>query len=188
MKLIAPLLLLVSLAAHADDRDQAAFTRWTAGHGTAAFQQFLQGRNIASVVPLYQLLRTASDWRPCNAEPFAVPPADHWPAVENTLRLLATLKERGILNQFEVVSAYRDAALNRCANGSVHSAHLQAFAVDLQFAEGSVDAGRLCEFWKQQGSRWQMGLSRYPSGRVHIDTTGYRTWGEDYSAKTSYCR
>ncbi|MDE1165087.1 MAG: D-Ala-D-Ala carboxypeptidase family metallohydrolase [Pseudomonas sp.] len=188
MKLIAPLLLIVSLAAHADDRDQAAFAHWSASHGTEAFQQFLQSRKIASVVPLYQLLRSATDWRRCNAAPFAVPPADHWPAVESTLRLVATLKEHGMLSRFEVVSAYRDAALNRCANGSQHSAHLQAFAVDLEFPEGSADAGHLCEFWKQQGGQWQMGLSRYPSGRVHIDTAGYRTWGEDYSAKTSYCR
>ena len=36
-------------------------------------------------------------------------------------------------------------------------------------------------FWRAQGKGWNMGLSRYPSGRIHVDRTGWRTWGEDYT-------
>jgi len=181
-------LALLAGVAHADDpRDEALFVAWFRHHDTAAFERFLVQRKVDTVVPLYQLLRTASDWQQCQAQPFAVPPASHWPAVESTLQLLATLKREGVLGRFEVVSAYRGKRLNACAGGAAHSAHVQAFAVDLAFPEGSADPQRLCDFWKQHGGEWQLGLSRYPSGRVHLDTTGYRTWGGDYSARTSYC-
>jgi hypothetical protein len=32
-----------------------------------------------------------------------------------------------------------------------------------------------------------MGVSRYPSGRVHIDRHGYRTWGATHKRASSYC-
>ncbi len=185
--LIMALLLLASLARADDERDEAAFVHWFRHHDTARFERFLVQHKIDTVVPLYQLLRSASDWQACAAQPFAVPPASHWPAVESTLRMLETLRREGVLTRFDVVSAYRDRRLNACAGGAAHSAHTQAFAVDLEFPTGSDDPRRLCDFWKQHGGEWNLGLSRYPSGRVHLDTTGYRTWGEDYSARTSYC-
>ncbi|EIK94314.1 hypothetical protein PMM47T1_22233 [Pseudomonas sp. M47T1] len=181
------LLVLSTAAGASDDRDEAMFVKWFQHHHTVRFEHFLVQRKIDAVVPLYQLLRTASDWRECHAQPFALPPASHWPAVESTLKLLDALRQQGVLTRFEVVSAYRDKRLNACAGGAAHSAHAQAFAVDLEFPEGSVGPQRLCDFWKQHGGEWNLGLSRYPSGRVHLDTTGYRTWGEDYSARTSYC-
>jgi hypothetical protein len=187
MKKAVLLCLLIALSVMADQRDEQLFAEWSRDQDLVGFQQFLRSRNIDSVVPIHQLLRTASDWQKCNAAPFAVPPANHWPAVEATLKLLQVLKAEGILTHFEVVSAYRDPVLNSCAEGSAHSSHMQAFAVDLEFPEASQDADRLCEFWKKDGGKWNMGLSRYPSGRVHIDTSGYRTWGEDYSFRTSYC-
>jgi len=185
--LLIVLALLSVQACAADERDEALFVQWFGHHDTTGFERFLVRRHVDTVVPLYQLLRTASDWQACHAPPFAVPPASHWPAVELTLRLLDTLRRQGVLTQFEVVSAYRDKRLNACAGGAAHSAHVQAFAVDLEFPAGSEAPRRLCDFWKQQGGEWALGLSRYPSGRVHLDTTGYRTWGEDYSARTSYC-
>ena len=27
----------------------------------------------------------------------------------------------------------------------------------------------------------------YPSGRIHIDTSGYRSWGSDRTGKSAYC-
>jgi len=187
MKVIVAVMLVSTLASASDDRDEAQFVHWFRHHDTTRFERFLVQRHVDTVVPLYQLLRTASDWRQCQAQPFAVPPASHWPTVESTLKLLDTLRQHGVLTRFEVVSAYRDKRLNTCAGGAAHSAHVQAFAVDLEFPQGSADPQRLCQFWQQHGGEWQLGLSRYPSGRVHLDTTGYRTWGEDYSARTSYC-
>ena len=32
-----------------------------------------------------------------------------------------------------------------------------------------------------------MGMSLYPSGRVHIDTSGWRTWGADHSRGSAFC-
>ena len=104
----------------------------------------------------------------------------------STLALLQRLGEQGVLRQFEVVSAYRDPQLNACAGGAVASAHTRAFAVDL-LLPAWADPNPLCRFWQQHGQAWKMGLGRYPSGRIHIDTAGYRTWGGDLSADSSFC-
>lgn len=169
----------------ADSRDQAQFEQWQRGHATAPFERYLRQQGLAGVAPLYQLLRSASDWQRCGAEPFAVPPEALWPQVKSTLALLKVLSERGVIGPFEVVSAYRAPALNHCAGGSPRSAHSRAFAVDLWLAQ---PAPGLCRFWQAEGARWRMGLSRYPSGRIHIDTAGYRTWGEDYRQGSSFCK
>lgn len=178
--------LLISTAVQADERDPWLFAQWTADHQTRPFREMLVDARLYGVVPLYQLLRSASDWRQCRAEPFAVPPVAQWPDVRSTLRLLDLLSDEGILERYEVVSAYRAPALNRCAGGAVGSAHTRAFAVDLLLAKGS-DPQPLCRFWQRYGKVWNMGLGRYPSGRIHIDTAGYRTWGGDLSPDSSFC-
>ncbi|WP_375101789.1 MULTISPECIES: D-Ala-D-Ala carboxypeptidase family metallohydrolase [unclassified Pseudomonas] len=174
------------LPAHADERDLWLFAQWAGDHQTRPFREMLVDARLYGVVPIHQLLRSASDWRQCRAAPFAVPPSSQWPAVRSTLALLQTLQEQGILRQFEVVSAYRDRALNACAGGAVGSAHTRAFAVDLLLPDWA-DPNPLCRFWQQQGKAWSMGLGRYPSGRIHLDTAGYRTWGGDGSAGSSFC-
>lgn len=174
MALIA---LLLTGAAQADERDPWMFAQWTGEHDTRGFREMLVDARLYGVVPLYQLLRSASDWRQCRAEPFAVPPAAQWRQVRDTLRLLDLLRDEHILGSFEVVSAYRDPLLNRCAGGAQGSAHMRAFAVDLLVEKR--DAQALCHFWERHGKVWNMGLGRYPSGRIHIDTAGYRTWGMD---------
>ncbi|WP_040261358.1 D-Ala-D-Ala carboxypeptidase family metallohydrolase [Pseudomonas massiliensis] len=188
--LLAGLLALAAAsAAVADERDErgpALFQRWAgAQSGVSAFEGYLAQQGVQDVVPSWQLLRTASDWRRCRAEPFAVPPRAQWPDAVRTLRLLRLLRERAVLGQFEVVSAWRGEALNRCAQGAPRSAHVHSFAVDLLLAS---DAPGLCGFWKSEGQAWAMGLSRYPSGRIHIDTAGYRTWGADHSQRSASCR
>jgi Peptidase M15 len=183
----AALLLAQGLAA-AEGRGEDSFRAWQLSRQAevAAFGAMLQAEGLAAVVPLEQLLRSASHWAACRAEPFAVPPQSQWPAVQSTLRLLRQLQVLGVLGEFEVVSGYRGPALNACAGGAAQSAHLQAFAVDL--LPRDADAGaRLCRFWREQGQDWQMGLSRYPSGRVHIDTWRYRSWGADHSGRSSFC-
>jgi uncharacterized protein YcbK (DUF882 family) len=137
----------------------------------------LTEKGLADVVPLHQLLRSASDWRKCEAEPFSVPPASQWPALQSVLELLQSLRKEGALGRFEVVSAHRGEALNRCAQGAPRSAHFVAFAVDLIAEDPRTTGARLCRFWQTQGQAWRMGLAQYPSGRIHIDTHGFRTWG-----------
>jgi len=182
-------LLLTALAvqqAQADERDLYLFAQWAGDHQTRPFREMLVDARLYGVVPIHQLLRSASDWRLCKAEPFALAPAAQWPAVRSTLLLLKTLGEQGVLKRYEVVSAYRDPVLNRCAGGAVASAHTRAFAVDL-LLPAWADPNPLCSFWQAHGKDWNMGLGRYPSGRIHIDTAGYRTWGGDFSAGSSFC-
>ncbi|CRI59151.1 MULTISPECIES: D-Ala-D-Ala carboxypeptidase family metallohydrolase [Pseudomonas] len=178
---------LVGLGAvQADERDVWMFAQWAGDHENRRFREMLVDARLYGVVPIHQLLRSASDWRLCKASPFAVPPASHWPAVRSTLALIKTLDQQGILRQFEVVSAYRDPRLNACAGGAPSSAHMRAFAVDLLLPPWA-DPNPLCRFWQQHGQAWNMGLGRYPSGRIHIDTAGYRTWGGDGGAGSSFC-
>lgn len=172
--------------AQADERDVWMFAQWAGDHENRRFREMLVDARLYGVVPIHQLLRSASDWRLCKASPFAVPPASHWPAVRSTLALIKTLDQQGILRQFEVVSAYRDPRLNACAGGAPSSAHMRAFAVDLLLPPWA-DPNPLCRFWQQHGQAWNMGLGRYPSGRIHIDTAGYRTWGADGGAGSSFC-
>jgi len=169
------------------ERDAVLFTHWRAAHGDQvdAFEAFLVREKVAEVVPSYQLLRSASMWKECLAEPFELPPASEWPRVRDLLVLLRELRDRGVLPPFEVVSAYRDPRLNRCAGGAAGSSH-QQFAVDIAPLTAS-EGERLCRFWREEGRGWDMGVSRYPSGRIHIDRTGYRTWGASHRRASSYC-
>jgi hypothetical protein len=163
------------------------FTHWRSSRSADvdAFEEFLVREQVAAVVPTYQLLRSASMWKECHAEPFELPPGEQWPRVRDLLVLLRELRTRGVLPSFEVVSAYRDPRLNRCAGGAPGSAH-QRFAVDI--APLSPEEGaRLCRFWREQGKAWNMGVSRYPSGRIHVDRDGYRTWGASHRRSSSYC-
>lgn len=182
----AILALLIGSAAQADERDTWLFAQWTAHNQTRPFRQMLVDARLYGVVPIHQLLRSASDWRLCHAEPFAVPPLAQWPDVRSTLRLLDLLRSEQVLGPFEVVSAYRNPTLNRCAGGAANSAHTRAFAVDLLLAS-AADAQKLCGFWQRYGEVWNMGLGRYPSGRIHLDTAGYRTWGADFGPGSSFC-
>ncbi|HET8747412.1 MAG TPA: D-Ala-D-Ala carboxypeptidase family metallohydrolase [Ramlibacter sp.] len=169
------------------ERDSILFTAWRAKHPQEVdtFAAYLVGENLADVVPLYQLLRSASMWKECRAEPFEIPPASQWEQVRDVLILLRELQQRGVLSEVEVVSAYRDPRLNRCAGGAPGSSH-QRFAIDL--APLSAQAGKqLCAYWREQGKDWDMGVSRYPSGRIHIDRAGYRTWGATHRRGSSYC-
>lgn len=188
LKGVLALLLLSALGVKADERDEAMFARWLVGHDIAGFRQMLTDNRLDTVVPLYQLLRTASDWKSCSAEPFSLPPPSLWPSVKSTLQLIKTLNAERVLSEFEMVSAYRDPELNACAGGAPQSAHTRAFAVDLFIAAPDDAATRLCAFWKLQGAKWKMGLSQYATGRIHIDTARYRTWGDDFTYKTSFCQ
>lgn len=184
-------LALCSLAGCAmAPRGPWSFALWRAAQpeATHAFEQHLQGQGVAQVLPLHQLLRSASSWEACGAEPFAMPPQAQWPAVVSVLRLLQALRAAGVVGtEMEVHSAYRGPALNACAQGAAGSAHLRSFALDFTFPAGPDPTDRLCAFWREQGPAWRMGLSRYPSGRIHIDTAGFRTWGADHTGRSAVC-
>lgn len=193
MRRIALLLLAASVAGACgaqtrdDDRTEALYLQWLPGHAAQvqAFEHFLATQNVANIVPSFQLLRTASMWRECQASPFEVPPQEQWNQARDVLQLLQEMRRQNVLGPFGVMSAYRDEKLNRCAHGARHSSHM-LFAVDIVPLSPGDDQ-KLCAFWAAQGRRWNMGLSRYPSGRIHVDRTGWRSWGEDYTSRTSFC-
>lgn len=180
------LLGLTTAHAASDDRGPALFKSWLSTHGAEAraFNAYLHQQQVGNVAPLYQLLRSASMWRECKAQPFQVPPKAQWKSVAEVLALLREMQRKGALGKFEVVSAYRDPALNRCAGGAKRSSHTHGFAVDILPLGGTKG---LCNFWKTAGRAWKMGVSRYPSGRIHLDRSSWRTWGSDYTRKTSFC-
>ncbi|MFN0186688.1 MAG: D-Ala-D-Ala carboxypeptidase family metallohydrolase [Aquabacterium sp.] len=188
---IAWLLLCVSLAVSSQEtRDAKSFASWRNQNSAvvADFEAHLRSTGLHSVVELHELLRSASSWRECGSEPYAVPPPEQWPSVESVLRLLRELTSQQVLGPFVVHSAYRGAELNKCAGGAAGSAHLRAFAVDLT-PNGTEDLTTgICNFWREHGRGWNMGFGRYPSGRLHFDTAGYRTWGSDHTGKSAVCR
>jgi hypothetical protein len=153
------------------------------------FTQYLESQGLSEVLPISGSLRSASSWEACNAEPFAVPPRQQWEAVASVLRLLQHLESSGVLSgHIMVYSGYRNPALNACAGGAAGSAHTRSFALDIRVI-GPVDQAKaLCDFWRTKGKEWNMGFSVYPSGRIHIDTAGYRTWGYDHTGKSAVCR
>ena len=186
---LAPLLLLIATCgvAHAEPDDGQAFEAWIKTHPVGDLEAFLAQDKLTGVVPTRDLLRTATDWRQCGGPQFELPPRDHWPAVKKVVALVAELKKREIVKQVEGASAYRNAQLNACAHGAPRSAHALSYALDITADPGQVDVQRLCRFWRDEGQAWKMGLSRYPSGRIHIDVSGWRTWGADHTRKTSFC-
>lgn len=167
--------------------DQAEFDRWRGTHSIADFERYLAEAGLNGVLPTRDLLRTATDWERCGGPRFEVPPREHWPHVKQVLGLVAELKKRGILKDVQGASAYRNPALNACAGGAARSSHTRSFALDLTGAPGQIDMAALCEFWRTQGKAWAMGLSRYPSGRIHLDTSGWRTWGADHTGRSAVC-
>ncbi len=171
-----------------DVRTAALFAEWRAGHATevATFDAYLQTESLQGLVPLHELLRSASDWQKCAAEPFAVPPEAQWGDAAAVLRLVKALEAAQLLGNFEMHSGYRNATLNQCAGGAARSAHLRGFAMDITPRDAEA-LPRLCAFWREQGPAWKMGLGQYPSGRIHLDTLGHRTWGRDGSSRTSPC-
>lgn len=164
----------------------ARYNQWASNNEELeSFKKFLSSNQLDNTTPLEQLLRTATMWKQCGASEFEVPPTVNWKYIQSTLELIEVLKGKSVIKDYEIVSAYRNHELNKCAGGSGRSSHKVAYAIDI-IPQGRVES--LCEFWKVDGKKWNMGLSKYKSGRVHIDTNGYRTWGNDHTKKTSFCK
>jgi hypothetical protein len=155
-----------------------------------AYATRLKAAGVGDLIPLHLLLRTASSWQACGAQPYAVPSLDLQPRSVKTLQLLAVLKRRELLPTGDVASAYRAPQLNECACGACDSQHLYGAAIDFypSAAFGKTKVKRLCDFWRGEGRAWKMGISQYAkSKRIHIDTGyKYRTWPKGRSVCSSY--
>jgi hypothetical protein len=154
-----------------------------------AFRSFLADRQVDGVIPVWQLIRTSSSWRQCNAQRFEVAPDRQW---ENIVGTLAFVKNevRPAIGEVEALSVFRNAQLNGCSNGAPQSAHRMLFAVDLTPVgdmDRSVMISRLCSAHAQRGVQYSAGLGFYSGARFHVDSSGFRKWGADGRGASSPC-
>jgi hypothetical protein len=142
-----------------------------------AFNQYLTTYGVGGIAPTWQLLRTASDWQKCGADPFEIPPTSEWPNIVNTLRYI---RDRivPVMGPVEPVSVYRNPRLNACAGGAVTSTHREMGAVDLvplrPITREALMSG-LCAIHRAVPSN--VGLGFYKGLRFHVDSRKYRDWG-----------
>jgi hypothetical protein len=161
-------------------RQWIAAAPWRAGQ-VRLFHDYLTASGVSYVAPTWQLLRTASDWRRCGAEPFEVPAQDEWANIVNTLRYVRDHVVPAV-GPVEPVSVFRNEALNRCAGGAPESVHRSMSAIDfvpLQPIGREAMMRRLCAEHQRQGPRFNAGLGFYAKMRFHVDSWKYRTWGRD---------
>lgn len=193
--LLAPILLCFASPAAAQPfnpaadyvtagQDEPGYRAWVAAHPARpvyvkAFNTYLVTYGVGGVVPTWQLLRTATDWRRCGAQPFEVPPTAAWPNIVAALRYVGAVVEPGV-GEVEVVSVYRNPALNACAGGAPESVHKTMGAVDmvpLRPVTREELMTRLCGIHQSSGERFWIGLGLYKGLRFHIDAKKYREWG-----------
>jgi peptidase M15-like protein len=171
--------------------DEQRYTQWLAalGHAAevAAYSAYLRQHDLESVLPMQQLLRSARRWRRCGADEFAVPPKSDWSAMRATLALVYELDHAGLLRNPRVASAYRDEALNRCEGGSTRSRHRINNALDFDIEPPQNGTARLCAYWRKHGPTRGFGLGFYTDHQIHVDTSGFRTWGSDFTRRSSLC-
>ncbi len=169
---------------------EARYAAWLAsGHRAEAraYADELRRLGVGDVVPMDALSRTSRSWRLCGHEEFATPPSALRPNMTPTLRIVARLRDAGILDPVLARSVYRDPAVNRCARGSERSKHRENRAIDFDLPPNSDNIDRLCAFWREHGPALNMGLGFYTATTIHIDTAGFRTWGGDHRRATSLC-
>lgn len=165
----------------------------------AAFQAMLEDEGVAGIVPTWQLWRVDAQYAArCGAAYFAMPPKEQWREIVPTLKLLRS-DVIPVTGSLEVVSGWRSPAINTCVRGATRSRHLEFRALDLvacQRGDRRKLFADLCAMQRVVGRRTSMGLGAYfnpddlaanTEGRFHIDASGYRTWGFDYTASTNPC-
>ena len=154
------------------------------------FRAHLASEGLESVVPVWQLIRTSSSWRACNADRFEVAPRDKWEHISTTLRFVRD-EVVPALGQVEAVSGYRNEQLNRCSAGAPQSAHREFFAIDLAPVNPAVTRGQMirqiCAAHARDGRAYNTGLGFYNGERFHVDSNGFRRWGANGSSATSPC-
>ena len=167
-------------------QDEPGYRSWyLAAPGRAAqvksFNDYLLGAQVGGVVPTWQLLRTATSWQACGAQPFEVPPTEDWPHIINTLRYIRDYVVP-VLGPVEPVSAYRNPSLNVCAGGAPESAHKLYSAIDmvpLRPITREAMMRSLCGDHSLHGDAYNAGLGFYAFMRFHVDSTKFRRWNMD---------
>jgi hypothetical protein len=195
---LAALFALVSTPAAADElpegQGKADYLAWLARDPGAraevlSFKSYLQAANVEDVVPTWELVRTASMWRQCEGPRFEVAPMTEWTHIARTLQFVRNHVEP-VIGPVEVVSGFRDEALNHCAHGAPQSAHRHFYAIDM-VPLGTVNREglmrSLCKIHDLRGEQYDIGLGFYSGVRFHVDSQRFRVWGADGKSATSPC-
>lgn len=156
----------------------------------SSFNHYLASYQVSGIVPTWQLLRTASMWHRCGAQPFEVPPTSEWPNIVQTLRYVRDFVVPAI-GPVEAVSAYRNPLLNACAGGVPGSAHQHYQAIDLVPLRPTTREQlmeTLCAVHLRRGNPYQVGLGFYAFLRFHVDSMRFRKWGMGAAPDSSPCR
>lgn len=187
-----------------DPSSQTAFQQWLRDDADrrvafADFDALLKARGVADIVPAWQMARVDGQYAArCQSGYFAMPPRGQWGQIIATLRLVRD-EVVPVTGPLEVVSGWRSPAINACVQGASRSAHLDFKALDLVAIERRDRRklfADLCAMQRKAGAKSAMGLGAYfnpedllanREGRFHIDASGFRTWGFDYTAKTNPC-
>ncbi len=172
-------------------QDEPGYRNWYMAsprhqYAVTSFNNYLTTYGVGGIVPTWQLLRTASSWQRCGAQPYEVPPVAEWPNVVQTLRYVRDYVIPAV-GPVEPVSAYRNPHLNVCAGGAPESAHKHYSAIDLVPLRPTTreDLMRtLCAVHARRGLPYGVGLGFYAFLRFHVDTTKYRRWGADAGSTT----
>jgi hypothetical protein len=155
-------------------------------YAVASFNNYLTTYGVGGIVPTWQLLRTATSWQRCGAQPYEVPPTSEWPNVVQTLRYVRDYVIPAV-GPVEPVSAYRNPLHNICAGGAAESAHKHYSAIDLVPLRPTTREAlmrTLCAVHARRGLPYGVGLGFYAFLRFHVDTTKYRRWGADAGSTT----
>ena len=174
-------------------QDEPGYRSWYMAHPARAMQikaynDYLAIYQVAGIVPTWQLLRTATSWQKCGAQPFELPPTSEWPHIVQTLRYVRDYVIPAV-GPVEPVSGYRNPHLNQCAGGAPESAHKHYSAIDLVPLRPTTREGlmrTLCSAHARRGPDYGVGLGFYAFLRFHVDTTKYRRWNMD-PAVASLC-
>lgn len=177
-----------------EGQDRADYLAWLAREPAAraqvlSFKTFLDMKEIAEVVPTWQLVRTASMWRDCDGPRFEVAPVTEWQHIAETLDYVKNHVEP-VIGKVNAVSGYRNPELNRCAGGAKESAHRHFYALDLVPVEPLSRPAMmrsLCAIHDFRGREYDVGLGFYSGMRFHVDSKGFRVWGADGKGATSPC-
>jgi hypothetical protein len=154
-----------------------------------SFRTFLAEQGVDGVIPTWQLVRTSSAWKQCNAGRFEVAPAGQWSNIVRTLRFVKE-EVTPAIGEVEALSVFRNERLNSCSRGAKASAHRMFFAMDLVPASDisrSDMIRSLCAAHARSGRTFDAGLGFYSASRFHVDTSGYRKWGTDGRGASSPC-
>jgi hypothetical protein len=165
-------------------QDEPGYRRWVAAAAwrpmyVRAFHNYLLSNGVAGVAPTWQLLRTATAWRDCGAEPFEVPPTSEWPNIVATLNYIGSYIVPA-MGPVEPVSVYRNPALNACAGGAAARTHREMGAIDMvplrPISRRALMQG-LCAIHVTNAHVTNAGLGFYKGVRFHIDARKHREWG-----------